>query len=123
MSDSAWNKGIILLHRGIVDEYGLLTANTMTPYALSFIDLTADGPVVIDMPDAKVRGAMHSMWQIGITQMTEPGKYVFYAPGTKAAKVQNAKVFEAPTDTIFFGIHLLARDEDQQAKDLSGIKI
>ncbi|MEM1442642.1 MAG: DUF1254 domain-containing protein, partial [Verrucomicrobiota bacterium] len=52
------------------DKYGLLTANTTTPYALSFINLSETGPIVIDMPEAKVRGATHTMWQIGITQMT-----------------------------------------------------
>ena len=116
-------QGDILLYRGVVDKYGLLTANTTTPYALSFIDLTADGPVVIDMPEAEVRGATHSMWQIGITQMTEPGRYVFHAPGTQAPEVAGAKVFEAPTNTVFFGIRLLAKDEEQQGKDLAGIKI
>lgn len=117
-------QGDILLYRGVEDKYGLLTANTTTPYVLSFIDLTADGPVVIDMPDANVRGATHSMWQIGITQMTEPGKYVFYAPGTDAPKLpEGAKGFEAPTNTIFFGVRLLAKDQQQQSKDLEGINI
>ena len=113
----------IMLYRGVVDKYGLLTANTTTPYALSFIDLTAHGPVVIEMPEAEVRGAAHSMWQIGITQMTEAGTYVFHAPGSEAPSVPNARVFEAPTNRIFFGIRLLATDEDQQERDLAGIRI
>ncbi|ODR96590.1 hypothetical protein AUC70_15140 [Methyloceanibacter stevinii] len=117
------SSGDIVLYRDTQDKYGLLTANTTTPYALSFINLEETGPIVIDMPDADVRGATHSMWQIGITQMTEPGRYVFYAPGTEAPKVEGAKVFETPTNSIFFGIRLLAKDKDQQAKDLAGIQI
>lgn len=114
----------ILLYYGVEDKYGLLTANTTTPYVISFVNLTDDGPVVIDMPDANVRGATHSMWQIGITQMTEPGKYVFYAPGTEAPNLpEGAKSFEAPTNTVFFGVRLLSKDAEQQSKDLSGIKI
>lgn len=115
--------GDIVFYPDLADKYGLLTANATTPYALSFINLEETGPIVIDMPEAKVRGATHSMWQIGITQMTEPGRYVFHAPGTEAPKVEDAKVFEAPTNSIFFGIRLLAKDEDQQMKDLRGIKI
>ena len=117
------NQNNILLYRGIVDKYGLLTANTTTPYALSFIDLTQNGPWVIEMPEAAVRGATHSMWQIGITQMTEAGKYVFYAPGTDRPKIDGAKIFEAPTNTVFFGIRLLAKNAEQQEADLAGIKI
>ncbi len=115
--------GDIVFYRDTIDKYGLLTANTTTPYALSFINLEETGPIVIDMPEAKVRGATHSMWQVGITQMTEPGRYVFYAPGTTAPQVKNAKVFEAPTNSIFFGIRLLAKDEDQRMRDLAGIQI
>lgn len=115
--------GDIVFYHDLVDKYGLLTANATTPYALSFINLEETGPIVIDMPDADVRGATHSMWQIGITQMTEPGRYIFHAPGTEAPKVEGAKVFESPTNSIFFGIRLLAKDKDQQMKDLAGIKI
>lgn len=115
--------GDIVLYRDTQDKYGLLTANTTTPYALSFIRLEDTGPIVIDMPEAEVRGATHSMWQIGITQMTEPGRYVFYPPGTEAPQVEDAKLFEAPTNSIFFGIRLLAKDQDQQMTDLAGIKI
>ena len=115
--------GDIVLYRDTVDKYGLLTANTTTPYALSYIRLEETGPIVIDMPKAKVRGATHSMWQVQITQMTEPGRYVFHAPGTDAPKVEGAKVFQTPTNSIFFGIRLLAKDQDQQVKDLAGIQI
>ncbi|TMV10096.1 DUF1254 domain-containing protein [Ruegeria sediminis] len=115
--------GDIVLYRDTIDKYGLLTANTTTPYALSFINMSETGPVVIDMPEAEVRGAMHTMWQIGITQMTEPGRYVFYPPGTEAPTVENAQVFQSDTNSIFFGIRLLADEEAQQVTDLQGISI
>jgi hypothetical protein len=115
--------GDIVLYRGVEDKYGLLTANITTPYVLSFINLQETGPVVIEIPDAEVRGASHSMWQIAITEMVEPGKYVFHAPGTEAPQVKGAKIFESPTNSFFFGIRLLAVDEDQRMKDLAGVKI
>jgi hypothetical protein len=115
--------GDIVFYRDYADKAGLLTANATTPYAASFINLEETGPIVIDMPEADVRGATSSMWQIAIAAMTEPGRYVFYAPGTEAPKVENARIFEAPTNSIFFGIRLLSTDEAQREKDLAKIKI
>jgi len=96
--------GEILYYPTYASKQGLLTANATTPYALSFINLTETGSIVVDMPEAEVRGAMHSMWQIAITPMIKPGRYVFHAPGTEAPKVEGAKVFESPTNSMFFGI-------------------
>ena len=75
------------------------------------------------MPEAEVRGAMHSMWQIAITPMIKPGRYVFHAPGTEAPKVEGAQVFESPTNSMFFGIRLMATDEKTRKEALSQIAI
>ncbi|MBV8137571.1 MAG: DUF1254 domain-containing protein [Deltaproteobacteria bacterium] len=115
--------GDIVLYRDYADKAGILTANATTPYAGSFINLEKTGPIVIDMPEADVRGATHSMWQIATAAMTESGRYIFYPPGTEAPKVENARVFESPTNSIFFAIRLLSTDEAQRDKDLAAIKI
>jgi hypothetical protein len=119
----AAKSGDIVYYRDYADKAGLLTANAVTPYALSFIDLVETGPIVIDMPEADVRGATHSMWQIAIAPMTEPGRYVFHAPGTEPPQIEEAQIFEASTNSIFFGIRLLSTDEEQRAKDLDAIRI
>ena len=67
--------GDIVFYPDYFSKLGLLTANATTPYALSFINLAETGPIVIDMPEAEVRGATHNMWQIAIAPMTEPGKF------------------------------------------------
>jgi len=115
--------GDIVLYTGVEDKYGLLTANVTTPYVLSFINLQDTGPIVIDMPDADVRGAAHSMWQIAITPMVKPGKYVFHAPGTTPPVVEGASIFESPTNSFFLGIRLLAKDTEQKKQDLLGVQI
>ena len=74
--------GQIILFESYTDRLGGLTYNATTPYALPFIDL-ADGPWIAVMPEGEVRGAAHDMWQIGITKVTEPGKYLFVGPGQK----------------------------------------
>ncbi|MBN8431671.1 DUF1254 domain-containing protein [Microbulbifer salipaludis] len=116
--------GDIVHYPDYVSKLGLLTANTTTPYALSFIRLNETGPIVVEMPEAKVRGAVHSMWQIAIAPMTEPGKYVFYAPGTEKPDVPaDYKVFESPTNSVFFGIRLMSKDEEERRDALSKIEI
>jgi hypothetical protein len=116
--------GEIVYYPDYVSKLGLLTANATTPYALSFIRLEDTGPIVVEIPEAEVRGAMHSMWQIAIAPMTEPGKYAFHAPGTEAPKVpSDYRVYKASTNSIFFGIRLMSTDEKVRREALSQIKI
>ncbi len=119
--------GDIVYYPTYASKLGLLTANATTPYAASFIDLADTGPVVVEMPPAEVRGAMHDMWQIAIAPLTEPGKYVFYAPGTPRPTVPEdiaeERIFEATTNSVFFGIRLMSDSRIQRRKDLSAIKI
>jgi hypothetical protein len=94
------DSGDIVLYQGVKDKYGLLTTNTTTPYVLSFMRLDETGPMMIELPEgANLRGAIHSMWQIQIEQMTEPGRYVFHAPGTPAPDVEGVQVFKSPIKT------------------------
>jgi hypothetical protein len=94
--------GDIVYYPDYVSKLGLLTANATTPYALSFINLEETGPIVVEMPEAEVRGAMHSMWQIAIAPMTKPGKYLFHAPGTKPPEAPaDYQVFESQTNSMF----------------------
>jgi hypothetical protein len=66
-----------LLYVNDYDErLAMLTLNGTTPYVTGFVDL-ASGPFVIEMPQGEVRGAASDMWQIQMTQLTRPGKYLF----------------------------------------------
>ena len=78
--------GQIVFIESYDDRAGGLTYNSTTPYVLPFIDL-ADGPWVAVMPEGEVRGAAHDMWQIAMTTLTEPGKYMFVGPVRKCLKV------------------------------------
>ncbi len=116
--------GEIVYYPDYVSKLGLLTANATTPYALSFINLAETGPIVVDMPEAEVRGAMHNMWQIAIAPMTEPGKYLFHAPGTNAPDVpDDYRVYEATTNSMFMGIRLMSKDDDVRRQALAKISI
>jgi hypothetical protein len=116
--------GQIVFVESYKDKLGGLTYNATTPYVLPFIDL-AEGPWVLDMPGpaGKVRGAAHDMWQIGITQITEPGKYLFVGPGQKVPKDKNFKTFQSPTNGILLGIRLMPEDRNERMAMLDKVKV
>jgi len=107
------------------DRLGGLTYNATTPYVLPFIDL-AEGPWVVVMPEAEVRGAAHDMWQISIIRMTEPGKYLFVGPGQEVpenAEAQGYKVARSPSMNLLVGIRLMATDAEKRLEDLEQIQV
>ncbi|MFK5920813.1 MAG: DUF1254 domain-containing protein [Verrucomicrobiota bacterium] len=117
--------GQIVLLESYQDRLGGLTYNATTPYALPFIDL-AVGPWIAVMPEGEVRGAAHDMWQIGITKLTEPGKYLFVGPGQKVpqgAKVAGYKVFQSPTNSLLLGIRLMSSKREDRMNLLGKIEI
>ncbi|MEZ8256451.1 DUF1214 domain-containing protein [Vibrio cyclitrophicus] len=105
-------------------KLGGLTYNTSTPYAITWFNVEKE-PVVIEIPTDELRGAVHTMWQIGISQMTEPGVYVVKAKGaeTPSNLPKSAKVFESDTNYVFFGVRLMAESDKQRMKDLEALKI
>ena len=107
------------------DKIGGLTFNATTPYVIPVVDLSK-GPWVVVMPETEVRGAAHDMWQVAITRMTEPGKYLFVGPGQEVpedAEAQGYKVSNSPSNNILLGIRLMATDPDQRIRDLEQIQI
>ncbi len=117
--------GQIVFVESYDDKLGGLTYNVTTPYVLPFIDLS-EGPWVTVMPQGEVRGAAHDMWQIQITQITEPGKYLFVGPGQEIpedAEAEGFKVFQSPTNSLLLGIRLMPTDRDERMKLLDKVAI
>lgn len=117
--------GQIVWSESYDDKVGGLTFNATTPYALPFIDLS-NGPWVAVMPEGEVRGAAHDMWQIGITQITEPGKYLFVGPGQETPKdaiADGFKVFQSSTNSLLLGIRLMPEERELRIEILKKIAI
>lgn len=117
--------GQIVFVESYDDKVGGLTYNATTPYVLPFIDL-ADGPWVVVMPEGEVRGSAHDMWQIGIAQMTEPGKYLFVGPGQDVpggAKAEGYRIHQSPTMSLLLGIRLMSPKRDIRMDVLGKIAI
>jgi hypothetical protein len=115
-------RGQIVYHESHQSKLGGLTYNTSTPYALTFLDLTNE-PAVVIIPDAPLRGAMHNMWQIGLTQMTEAGTYIFVGPGQNLPNAKEAKIIQSDTNHIFLGLRLVGDTTEERMTALSQLKI
>jgi hypothetical protein len=116
--------GQIILQESYKDKLGGLTYNATTPYAIAFVDLSK-GPWVLEMPQppGKVRGAAHDMWQIEITQLTEPGKYLFVGPGQKLPNDKNYRAFQSPTNGMLLGIRLIPENPEERMALLKRIAV
>ena len=53
----------LVVYRTYRDRLGIITANATTPYILSFIDLSATGPLVIELPAGPTAGGISDFWQ------------------------------------------------------------
>jgi hypothetical protein len=117
--------GQIVFVESYDDKAGGLTYNATTPYVLPFIDLV-DGPWVVVMPEGEIRGAAHDMWQIGIAQMTKPGKYLLVGPGQdvpSGAESEGYRVLHSPTMSLLLGIRLMSTERDVRMSVLEKVAI
>jgi hypothetical protein len=102
---------------------GVLTANATTPYYLGFADLSA-GPLVLEMPERGVQGAINDSWQNAIPGTNAPGKYLVVAPGqTAPADVAGYAVRHSPTVNIFLGVRLTHTDSESAEQALAQLKM
>ncbi|ROP66094.1 DUF1254 domain-containing protein [Curtobacterium sp. ZW137] len=55
------------------DRLGIITANATTPYILNFFDLSATGPLVIELPPGPTAGGISDFWQREVAVLGEMG--------------------------------------------------
>lgn len=105
-------------------KLGGLTYNTSTPYVLAFFNV-AKQAVLITIPTDEIRGAVHNVWQVGLSQMTNPGQYLVMPKGSEipAEAPKDVTVVESDTNHVFIGVRLMAKDAEQRMQDLSRLVI
>jgi hypothetical protein len=102
---------------------GILTANATTPYYLGFADLSA-GPLVMEMPEHGVQGAINDSWQNAIPGTEAAGKYLVLAPGQEVSgDTSNYIVRHSPTVNIFLGVRLTDADPEKAKEALSHLQM
>lgn len=113
------------------EKRGVVTGNLTTPYIINFLNLR-DGPVLIEYPAGRTLTGFLDLWQrpFGYAGLTGPdhgkgGRYVLVGPEEAADEVavDNATVFQSPTNNVAFTQRILDNDPDFYAKFKSEIRI
>ncbi|MCT9820192.1 DUF1254 domain-containing protein [Microbacterium sp. W1N] len=114
------------------DRLGLITANATTPYILNFFDLSASGPLVIELPAGPTAGGVSDFWQREVGAMGEMGpdrgeggKYVILAPGVDAPADlgDEYRTLRSSGVNIMFGFRTLDPDHARADALVHGVRI
>ncbi|MYV98039.1 DUF1254 domain-containing protein [Streptomyces sp. SID3343] len=113
------------------DRLGLITANATTPYILNFVDLSATGPLVIELPAGPTAGGVSDFWQREIAVMGEMGpdrgkggRYLVLAPGQDApADTEDLRVLTSTGTNIMFGFRTLDPDPARSKELVDAVRL
>lgn len=120
----------LVLYNTYNDKLGILTGNATTPYIITFIDLAANGPTVIEMPAGRTAGGLGDFWQREQATIGEMGpdkgkggKYVLVPPTLKDFKAEGYFVVPCSTVNMFFGFRTLDPDPKTTERLVKEVKI
>ncbi|THV28975.1 DUF1254 domain-containing protein [Glycomyces paridis] len=113
------------------DRLGLITANATTPYILNFIDLSATGPLVIELPPGPTAGGVSDFWQREVGVMGEMGpdqgqggKYLVIAPGVRPPEDHGEyRLLQSSGVNIMFGFRTLDPDPARAEALVDAVRI
>jgi len=110
--------GSVVLYQDLKDKAGMLTPNITTLYAMSFWDLVAQGPLVVEVPAGLTAGGVLDIWQRPITDMGQTGpdkgqggKYLILPPGAEDVAPDGYTVIRSPTNQVWFASRGLDPDK------------
>ena len=94
---------VIGLHEGYDAVYPFVTANVTTPYTVCNVDLSATGPVIVNIPAGGVFGVADNAWQQPIKEIGsgKAERLLFVGPGQDYPKDFDGEIVHS--DTFIFG--------------------
>ena len=120
----------LIFYNSYNDRLGILTGNATTPYIISFIDLAANGPTVIEMPAGHTAGGLGDFWQREQATIGEMGpdkgkggKYILVPPTMKDFKPAGYFIVPCTTVNMFFGFRALDPDPKTTETLVKQVKI
>jgi hypothetical protein len=113
------------------DRLGLITANATTPYILNFIDLSATGPLLIELPPGPTAGGISDFWQREFAIMGEMGpergaggRHLIVPPGQEVPPVDpGVYVHEASGMNVMFGFRTLDPDPERSRALVDAVRV
>ncbi|MCV7131753.1 DUF1254 domain-containing protein [Mycobacterium hodleri] len=121
----------LVVYRTYRDRLGIITANATTPYILSFVDLGATGPLVIELPAGPTAGGISDFWQREIATLGEMGpekgaggRHLVLPPGAEEPEDSDGFTCHRATGmNILFGFRTLDADADRAQALVENVKI
>jgi len=94
---------VIGLYEGYDAVYPFITANVTTPYTICNADLSATGPLVVNIPEGGIFGVANNAWQEPIKEIGSGKKetLLFVGPGQDYPKDFKGEIVHS--DTYIFG--------------------
>jgi len=100
---------VIGLYEGYDGVYPFITANVTTPYTISGVDLSATGPLVVNIPEGSVFGVANNAWQEPIKEIGSGKKesLLFVGPGQEYPKDFKGEIIQSDTFLILYFYRVL----------------
>ena len=94
---------VIGVHEGYDAVYPFVTANVTTPYTSSNVDLSATGPLVVNIPAGGIFGVANNAWQQPIKEIGsgKAERLLFVGPGQDYPKDFKGEIVQS--STFIFG--------------------
>ncbi|WP_268206315.1 DUF1254 domain-containing protein, partial [Vibrio parahaemolyticus] len=126
-NDFKFEEGQMGFFNTLKQKQGIITANFTTPYVIGTWNLEKTGPLIINLPEAKMAGMMLDVHQRVLSDLSllgpdkgKGGKYLIVPPGEKY-KDLNPKgyyVIRPKTNVVYGGIRILEPDVDRVVKQV-----
>ena len=97
------------LYEGYDAVYPFLTANVTTPYTISAVDLSATGPLVVNIPEGSIFGVANNAWQEPIKEIGSGKKesLLFVGPGQDYPKDFKGEIIHNDTFLLLYFYRVL----------------
>jgi len=123
MTKAAPDEPVIVLCSGYDGVYPWLTANVVTPYTVSFLNLKHTGPVVVEIPAGGIYGVANNAWQQPIKEINsgKAEKLLFVGPGQEAPSNFEGEVVQSDTYKMLYFYRVLTTGPEAE-KLKTGVK-
>ncbi|EJG1689669.1 DUF1254 domain-containing protein [Vibrio parahaemolyticus] len=126
-NDFKFEEGQLGFYNTLKQKQGIITANYTTPYVVGTWNLEKTGPLIINLPEAKMAGMLLDVHQRVLSDLSllgpdkgKGGKYLIVPPSEKY-KDLNPKgyyVIRPKNNVVFAGLRILEPDVDRVVKQV-----
>ncbi|WP_295890612.1 DUF1254 domain-containing protein [uncultured Vibrio sp.] len=106
-------------------KQGIITSNFTTPYICGAWNVSETGPLVLELPEARMAGMLMDVHQRIQTDLSllgpdkgKGGKYLILPPGHKEVDAPGYHVIYSKSSVVFVGLRILDPNIDTAAKEI-----